>query len=76
MLTRLSRLLLLALPVKRKRVSVNAVVVNAVANSVAAVEIDVAATGVVVAVTNEAETAGVVVNAVVVAVVVDKRPAQ
>jgi hypothetical protein len=75
MLTRLNRLLLLALPVKRKRGSVNAVVVNAVANSGAAVEIDVAATGVV-AVTNEAETAGVVVNAVVVAVVVDKRPAQ
>src|SRR5437660_3657143 len=75
MLTQLSRPLLLALPVKRKRVNVNAVVENVVVTSEAA-EIDVVATGVVV--TSEAENAGVVENAVVAValVVVDKRPAQ
>jgi len=75
MLTQLSRLLLPALPVKRKRVNVNAVVENAVVNSVAAVVIDVvAAIDVVPAATSEPENGGVVENAGVAAVVVDKRP--
>jgi len=75
MLTRLSRLLLPALPVKRKRGNVNDVVENAVVNSVAAVGIDVvAAIDVVLAATSEPEIGEVVENAVVVAVVVDRRP--